>query len=79
MTDDKHYVKPGSIVFSADGLFLLLQGYLIPINCMEADAGGVFIRPQAYELKTCPNCHWPLTPGGTCVNSDCPLSPYYSG
>jgi hypothetical protein len=77
MTDDRHYVKPGSIVFSADGLFLLFQGNLIPINSVQTDAGGVFIRTMDYPYGTCSNCHRPLTPGGTCTNSSCPFSPYY--
>jgi hypothetical protein len=25
ITEDKHYIKPGNIVFSEDGLFLLMQ------------------------------------------------------
>ena len=77
VTDDKHYVKPGSIVFSSDGLFLLMQNNVIPINALQQDAGGVFIRTMDYPYGTCPNSNRPLTPGGTCTNPNCPLSPYY--
>jgi len=77
ITEDKHYIKPGSIVFSDDGLFLVMHGHLIPINCVETDAAGVFIPLVGYPYGTCPNCHRPLTPGGTCLNPRCPLSPLY--
>jgi hypothetical protein len=77
ITEDKHYIKPGSIVFSEHGLFLVMQGHLIPINCMQKDAGGVFIRQMDYPYGTCPGCGLPLTPGGSCLNSRCPYSPLY--
>jgi hypothetical protein len=53
-----------------------MKGHLIPINSVEADEGGVFVRSGNYVGGRCPGCGWPLILG-ICHNFKCHLSPFY--
>ncbi len=72
VSEDKYYVKPGSIFVSSEEIFLCCEGQLLPVNFVECDEGGVFVRSNAFKWGQCPVCKWPLTPWGTCSNSNCP-------
>ena len=49
VSDDKYYVKPGSIFVSAEEIFLCCEGQLLPVTWVECDEGGVFIRSEAFK------------------------------
>lgn len=71
VSDDKYYVRPGAIFVSAEAIFLCCEGQLIPINHVECDESGIFVRSNEFKWGRCPRCKWPLTPWGTCSNPDC--------
>lgn len=67
--DDKLYIKAGTIHVGSEGIFLCINGQLVPIPQIEADGEGVFMRNVGWPR--CPICNYPLTPWGTCSNPDC--------
>ncbi len=69
--NDKFYVKPGTVFVSSQGIFICIQGQPFPVTQLGCDDSGVFIQSNDFKWGTCPACGWPLTPWGTCPNSDC--------
>ncbi len=72
VSDDKYYVKSGTVFVSSQEIFLCFGEQLIPVTFVECDEYGVFVRRNAFKWGQCSICHWPLTPWGTCSNSACP-------
>ncbi len=70
VSDDKHYVKPGTVYAASREIFLCLEGQLIPVTAIECDEDGIFVRSCAFSLERCPACGWPLV-WGMCFNPDC--------
>ena len=71
ISEDKLYVKPGTIFVSSDAIFLCFKGQLIPITLIECDEDGIFVRYNSFKWGLCPICGYPLV-WGVCVNPDCP-------
>lgn len=66
--NDKYYIAPGLIYISPKGIYININGNMVPVSKIEADNVGVYITGI---VDRCPMCKWP-TIGGFCINPDCP-------
>lgn len=72
--NEKMYIEPGTTYVSPTGLFVMIEGDLIPISALYSDSEGVYCN--AFEVKAvwkCSGCKRTyMDSQGWCDNRDCP-------
>lgn len=69
--EHKVYLKPGTVQIAKNGIFIHIDGELLPISHLETDSNGVYFEPQRMEIESCKTCGVPLL-WGKCPNPVCP-------
>ncbi len=71
--DEKIYLKEDIIKVTQQGIFLIINGNLIPLETLHSDNQGVFIYASVskHRLKKCRGCGEYYT--FWCTNPNCPL------
>ena len=69
--DNKVYLQPGHVQIANNGIFINIEGDLVPVDHLEMDAEGVYFEPQRMRLEYCDTCGLP-TIWEKCVNPLCP-------
>lgn len=68
--DTKVYLKPGTIQIAKNGIFINVEGELVPIDHLEMDNEGVYFELQRMKMELCEKCGVPLV-WGKCINPIC--------
>lgn len=71
IVENRVYLKPGSIQIAKNGIFINIDGELLPINHLEMDNEGVYFEPIRMKMSSCETCGLPLV-FGKCLNPVCP-------
>ena len=71
VVENKVYLKPGNIQIAQNGIFITVDGNLMPIDHLEMDSEGVFFEPHRVRIENCETCGLPIV-FGKCVNPACP-------
>lgn len=53
----KMYVNPKAIKVTKDGIFLLKNGALFPVESVCKDKDGVFVKVKKRDMTECQTCH----------------------
>lgn len=69
--ENKVYLKPGNIQIAQNGIFIMIDGQLMPIDHLEMDQEGVYFEPHRMRIENCETCGLPIA-FGKCVNPACP-------
>lgn len=69
--ENKVYLNPGYVQIAKNGIFIDVEGELLPIDHLEVDQDGVYFEPHRMKVESCETCGIPLV-WGKCVNPACP-------
>lgn len=71
MVENKVYLKPGHVQIAKNGIFIHVEGELLPVTHLETDPEGVFFDLQTMKVEYCETCGLPMA-WGKCLNPACP-------